>query len=34
MTEEEAEKRIHKLGGYDRLYRIKFEAGYLQYLTS
>ena len=33
MTEEEAEKRIHKLGGYDRLYRIKFEADYLQYLT-
>ena len=33
MTEEQAEKRIHKLGGYDRLYRIKFEADYLKYLT-
>ncbi|MBR0310691.1 MAG: DNA polymerase III subunit alpha, partial [Paludibacteraceae bacterium] len=33
MSEADAEKRIHKLGGYDRLYRIKFEADYLQYLT-
>ena len=33
LTEEEATKKIKKLGGYDRLYRIKFEADYLRYLT-
>ena len=29
----EAEKKITKLGGYDKLYRIKFEADYLAKLT-
>ncbi|MBO5234422.1 MAG: DNA polymerase III subunit alpha [Alistipes sp.] len=29
MSEEEAKKKIEKLGGYDRLYRIKLEADYL-----
>ena len=33
MSQEEAEKKIVKLGGYDRLYRIKFEADYLAHLT-
>ena len=33
LSQEEAEKKIKKLGGYDRLYRIKFEADYLAYLT-
>ena len=29
LPEEEAHKKIGKLGGYDKLYRIKFEADYL-----
>ena len=29
LPEEEAKKKIKKLGGYDKLYRIKFEADYL-----
>ena len=29
MSREEGEKKIKKLGGYDKLYRIKFEADYL-----
>lgn len=29
MTREEGEKKIKKLGGYDKLYRIKLEADYL-----
>ena len=33
LTPEEAEKKIKKLGGYDRLYRIKLEADYLAKLT-
>ncbi len=33
LTQEEAEKKIEKLGGYDKLYRIKFEADYLAKLT-
>ena len=33
MTQEKAEQHIHKLGGYERLYRIKLEADYLEYLT-
>ena len=33
MSAEDAEKKIKKLGGYDRLYRIKFEADYLAHLT-
>lgn len=33
LTEEEANKKIKKLGGYDRLYRIKLEADYLKELT-
>ncbi len=33
MSEEEAHKKIAKLGGYDKLYRIKFEADYLNKLT-
>lgn len=33
LTEEEAEKKIAKLGGYDKLYRIKFEADYLAKLA-
>lgn len=32
-SEEEAEEKIKKLGGYDKLYRIKLEADYLGYLT-
>ena len=33
LTQEEAEKKIKKLGGIDKLYRIKFEADYLKKLT-
>ena len=33
LSEEEAKKKIEKLGGYDKLYRIKFEADYLSKLT-
>jgi len=33
LSQEEAEKKIKKLGGYDKLYRIKFEADYLKKLT-
>ncbi len=33
MAQEEAEKKIKKLGGYDRLYRIKLEADYLAKLA-
>ena len=33
VSREEAEKKIKKLGGYDRLYRIKFEADYLAHLA-
>ena len=33
MSEKDAQKKIVKLGGYDRLYRIKFEADYLAHLT-
>ncbi len=33
MSQEEAEKKIKKLGGYEKLYRIKFEADYLKHLT-
>ena len=33
MPHEEAEKKIKKLGGYDKLYRIKLEADYLAKLT-
>ena len=33
MNEEEAQKKIKKLGGTDRLYRIKLEADYLKELT-
>ena len=33
LSQEEAEKKIKTLGGYDRLYRIKLEADYLAKLT-
>ncbi len=33
MSEEEGQKKIKKLGGIDRLYRIKLEADYLKELT-
>ncbi len=33
MSQEDAEKKIKKLGGYEKLYRIKFEADYLKHLT-
>ena len=33
MSEEDAKKKIEKLGGYDKLYRIKFEADYLAKLA-
>lgn len=33
LSEEAANKKIKKLGGYDRLYRIKLEADYLKELT-
>ncbi|MBQ1952896.1 MAG: DNA polymerase III subunit alpha, partial [Alistipes sp.] len=33
MAEADAHKKIEKLGGYDKLYRIKLEADYLAHLT-
>ena len=33
LTQEEAEKKVKKLGGIDRLYRIKLEADYLKELA-
>ena len=33
MSVEEGQKKIKNLGGYERLYRIKFEADYLAHLT-
>ncbi len=33
MSEEDGRKKIAALGGYDKLYRIKFEADYLEKLT-
>ena len=33
LSREEGEKKIQRLGGYDKLYRIKFEADYLEHLT-
>ena len=33
LSEEEARKKIEKLGAYDKLYRIKLEADYLRKLT-
>lgn len=33
LSKEEADKKIGKLGGYDKLYRIKLEADYLAELT-
>ena len=33
MSREEGEKKIRRLGGYDKLYRIKFEADYLAKLA-
>lgn len=33
LSREEGEKKIARLGGYDKLYRIKFEADYLEKLT-
>lgn len=33
LTREEGEKKIQKLGGYDKIYRIKFEADYLAKLA-
>ena len=33
LSQEEAEKKIHKLGGIDKLYRIKLEADYLAHLV-
>ncbi|MCM1293805.1 MAG: DNA polymerase III subunit alpha [Bacteroides sp.] len=33
LSQEDAEKKIAKLGGYDKLYRIKFEADYLAKLA-
>ena len=33
LTQEKAEKKIKKLGGIDKLYRIKFEADYLKKIT-
>ena len=33
MSQEAAEKKIKKLGGYEKLYRIKFEADYLEHLV-
>ncbi len=33
LSQEEAEKKIKKLGGYDKLYRIKLEGDYLRKLT-
>ncbi len=33
LSEEEAREKIERLGGYDKIYRIKFEADYLAKLT-
>ena len=33
LSQEEVEKKIERLGGYDKLYRIKFEADYLAKLA-
>ena len=33
LSQEKAEEKIKKLGGYDKLYRIKFEADYLEQLV-
>lgn len=33
LTKEQADKKIENLGGYDKLYRIKFEADYLEKLA-
>lgn len=33
MSEEDAHKKIARLGGYEKLYRIKFEADYLRKIT-
>ena len=33
LSQEAAEKKIKKLGGYNKLYRIKFEADYLEHLV-
>lgn len=33
LSQTDAEKKIQKLGGYDKLYRIKLEADYLAHLT-
>ena len=33
LSREEGDKKIARLGGYDKLYRIKFEADYLEKLT-
>ena len=33
LPQEDAEKKIKKLGGYDKIYRIKFEADYLAQLA-
>ena len=33
MSREDGEKKIARLGGYDKLYRIKFEADYLRKIT-
>jgi DNA polymerase-3 subunit alpha len=33
LPQEDAEKKIKKLGGYDKIYRIKFEADYLAKLA-
>ena len=33
LSQADAEKKIKKLGGYDKLYRIKFEADYLEQLV-
>ena len=33
LSQEEAEKKIKKLGGYDKLYRIKLEGDYLRKIT-
>ncbi len=33
LSQEDAEKKIKKLGGYEKLYRIKFEADYLKKLA-
>ena len=34
LSEEDAKDKIKKLGGYDKLYRIKLEADYLKKLTT